>query len=151
MAVITRNTVISPDTNTLVKSLQIAGELVAGEALLAGAPCYISISDGKVYMSANALAEIATIHGYPIKAYAAGQQLTLYKTVRLQYINPSYAATVGDPIYLGANPGELADAATGAGNDDVFDGPLGIILTAQDILLTAQNITVQVAVNPPGP
>ena len=50
MALATRRTRPSLDAASGMYAAQIAGDFVAGEALDAGAACYVK-SDGKVYMS----------------------------------------------------------------------------------------------------
>lgn len=88
--------------------------LVAGEALLAAAPCYIKASDGKVYMSNGTSAnEAAELDGFTGKAYAAGEPVTLWgKGVIFEY---GTGLTPGATYYIGATAGRL-DAATTTGD-----------------------------------
>jgi len=91
----------------------LAGNVYAGEALDACAPCYIKSSDGKVYMcngtSANEAAEFV---GFTARAYPASsdQPVTLFGFgTRLRY---GSSLTPGDVYYIGATAGRLDTAAT---------------------------------------
>lgn len=132
MTTITRATLVSPDTNTLVKSTQIAGDLLAGETILACAACYISASDGKVYMGGSASTDVPTIHGYTARGAVAGQPVTLYSAIRAQYASPTTPMTPGAPVYM-TGEGVLGDAAPAAG----VTTAIGISVTAEDVFLNA--------------
>lgn len=147
MTVIDRNSFVSPDTNTLIKASQIAGELFAGEPLLAGAPCFIDITDGLIYLSGNLVTGVAAIHGYTARDTGLNQPVTLYKKIRLQYVDvDKFAASPGAPIFLGLAKGTLDDAATGGTNTDVLNTAIGFVVTPEDIFLNADNITDQTPV-----
>lgn len=147
MTLIDRDSLASPDTNTLAKSEQIAGELVAGEVLGVGAACHIDIASGSVFLASNAVAGVAAIHGYSARNVEVNQPVTLYKTMRLRYIDETkYVATPGAEVFLGLTKGTYDDAAQGGTNTDVFQEPVGIILTDRDIFLVADNITDQTPV-----
>lgn len=85
--------------------------LVAGEALLTAAPCYIKASDGKVYMSNGTAAnEAAKLSGWTGKAYSAGQPVTLWpRGVIFEY---GAGLTPGARLYVAATAGRLDTAAT---------------------------------------
>lgn len=86
--------------------------LVAGEALLAFAPCYIKNSDGLVYMSnGTAATEPAGFDGVTPKAYASGDSnVTLFGIgVKMRYAT---GLTPGAKLYIGATAGRLDTAAT---------------------------------------
>lgn len=108
----------APTTTTVeTRSAQHANQipaslgLVAGEALLAAAPCYIKASDGKVYMSNGTGAnEAAEIDGFTGKSYAAGEPVTLWgRGVIFEY---GTGLTPGATYYIGATAGRLDTAAT---------------------------------------
>lgn len=84
--------------------------LVAGEALLAAAPCHIE-SDGMVYMS-NGTADNAdaVVDGFTGKPYVAGEPVTLYGDGAIF----EYAAglTPGAKLYLGTTDGRLDTSTT---------------------------------------
>lgn len=86
--------------------------IVAGEALLAAAPCYIRASDGKAYMSNGTAAnEAAKIDGFTPKAYAAGEPVTLCgRGVIFEY--SAGLLTIGATYYIGTTAGRLDTAAT---------------------------------------
>ena len=109
----------APATTTTVetRSAQHANQipaslgLVAGEALLTAAPCYIKASDGKVYMSNGTSAnEAAEIDGFTGKTYAVGEPVTLWgRGVIFEY---GTGLTPGAVYYIGATAGRLDTAAT---------------------------------------
>ena len=111
--------VIAPATTTTVEgrsamhAQQIPASLglVAGEALLTAAPCYIKASDGKVYMSNGTAAnEAAKVHGFTGKSYASGEPVTLWKDgIIFEY---GTGLTPGATLYVGATAGRLDTAAT---------------------------------------
>ncbi len=109
----------APATTTTVetRSAQHANQipaslgLIAGEALLTAAPCYIKASDGKVYMSnGTAATEPAEIDGWTGKTYLAGEAVTLWgRGVIFEY---GTGLTPGALYFLGATAGRLDTAAT---------------------------------------
>lgn len=106
----------------------ISGGLVAGEALLAAAPCYIKASDGKVYMSnGTSNDEAARVHGFTPSAYASGETVSLYGLgARFRYA--ASGLTPGAPYYAGATAGRLDTAATTGGLT-----PIAVAVSATDI------------------
>lgn len=86
------------------------GTLVAGEDLLAIAPCRIH-SDGKVYMSNGTAANAAAnVHGWTGKTYKAGEPVTLWRAgVIVEY---GTGLTPGATLYVGTTAGRLDTAAT---------------------------------------
>ena len=113
MALVTIATDASVDTGTAAHAPHLAGDLVAGENLLALATCYIKASDGKVYMT-NATAastETTRLAGITPRAVVAGQPVTLFGAgVRFRYASGSL--TPGAILFLGATAGRLDIAAT---------------------------------------
>jgi hypothetical protein len=109
----------APATTTTVetRSAQHAAQipaslgLVAGEALLTAAPCYIKASDGKVYMSNGTGAnEAAELDGFTGKPYASGEPVTLWgRGVIFEY---GTGMTPGAVLFIATTAGRLADAAT---------------------------------------
>jgi hypothetical protein len=89
----------------------LAGNLYAGEALDAAAPCYIKSSDGKVYMcNATSANEAAEFIGFTSTSYSAGDAVTLFGLfTRFKY---GSSLTPGDVYYLGTTAGRLDTAAT---------------------------------------
>lgn len=106
----------------------ISGGLVAGEALLAAAPCYIKASDGLVYMSdGTSDNEAARCHGFAPTAYASGETVALYGVgARFRYA--ASGLTPGAPYYVGATAGRLDTAATVGGLT-----PVAVAVSATDI------------------
>jgi hypothetical protein len=114
MAILTAAaTTVTVDTRTAQHANQIPASvgLVAGEALLTAAPCYIKASDGKVYMSNGTAAnEAAEVDGWTGKPYAAGEAVTLWgRGVIFEY---GTGLTPGAVLYVATTAGRLADAAT---------------------------------------
>lgn len=111
--------VTAPATTTTVetRSAQHAGQLpaslglIAGEALLTAAPCYIKASDGKVYMSNGTAAnEAAKVHGWTGKSYASGEPVSLWREgIIFEY---GTGLTPGATYYIGTTAGRLDTAAT---------------------------------------
>jgi hypothetical protein len=112
MALVTIATDASVDTGTAAHAPHIAGDMLAGENLLACATCYIKGSDGKVYMT-NATAastETTRLAGITPRAVVAGNPVSLIGAgVRLRYAT---GLTPGAILYLGATAGRLDTAAT---------------------------------------
>lgn len=110
-------TPVSPsvDASTAQFAPQITG-MMAGEDLLAGAPCYIKASDNLVYMSnGTGTTEVSHCHGFTPRATKAGQPVTLYGPgTRFHYA--AGTMTPGTRLYVGATAGRL-DAAATAGDD----------------------------------
>lgn len=110
MALLTRSTTASADANQIMYAPQVAGDLYAGEALDAAAPCYIKNSDGLVYMSnGTAATEPAGYDGTTPQAYAVGEAVTLHCFGRYKY---GTGLTPGAKYYIGATKGRLDTAAT---------------------------------------
>lgn len=101
----------SGDAATNMYVPQRSGDLYAGEALLACAPCYIKNSDGLVYMSnGTAATEPAGFDGVTPCAYAVGEAVTLYGIgARFKY---GTGLTPGAKYYIAATAGRLDTAAT---------------------------------------
>lgn len=100
----------SIDASTAQFSNQITG-LMAGEDLLACAPCYIKAADGKVYQSNGTAAnEAAGIDGFSPRAVKSGQPVTLMGVgTRLRY---GTGLTPNNKLYIAATAGRLDTAAT---------------------------------------
>ncbi|MEO7521506.1 MAG: hypothetical protein ABIW79_06780, partial [Gemmatimonas sp.] len=78
MALVTPVAYPSGNTNANLVVPPISGDLYAGEALLAAAPCYINAADGLVYMSNGTAAnEAAGFDGFTPTAYGVGEAVTL--------------------------------------------------------------------------
>lgn len=113
MALVTPASSITVETRSAQHANQIPASLglVAGEALLAAAPCYIKASDGKVWMSNGTGAnEAAEIDGFTGKAYAVGEPVSLWgRGVIFEYAT---GMTIGAPLYIGTTAGRLDTATT---------------------------------------
>lgn len=117
MATVTRASDVSVDASTAMVAPQISG-LVAGEAIDAGAACYIKAADGKVYMSNGTSANAAAkFDGIAAQAAAAGQGVTLFGPgTRFRY---GTGLTIAGLMYISATAGRLDDAATTGGTTAV--------------------------------
>ena len=113
--VATRATGPDMDTSTGMYAPQITG-LIAGEDLLACAPCYIKGSDGKIYQSnGTAATAAADVVGFSVEARKAGQACTLRALgTRLGYCDAG-TLTPGAKYFLAATAGRLDTAATTGG------------------------------------
>lgn len=114
MALITAAaTTVTVETISAAHAPQIPASLglVAGEALLTAAPCYIRASDGKVFMSNGTSAnEAAKVDGFTARAYASGEPVTLVGVGAIfQY---GTGLTIGATYYVGATAGRLDTATT---------------------------------------
>lgn len=112
MALVTRSTKASMDSERGRFMPHLAGDLYAGEDLDPAAPCYIKASDGKVYMSNGTGAnEAARVHGFTPTAYKAGDPVALFGPgTMFRYSDGNL--TPGQPLYVGATKGRLDTAAT---------------------------------------
>lgn len=113
MALVTPNSGITVETISAKHANQISASLrlIAGEALLAAAPCYIKASDGKVYMcNGTAANEAAELDGWTAMAYAAGDPVSLWgRGIVFEY---STGMASGATLYMGTTAGRLDTAAT---------------------------------------
>jgi hypothetical protein len=111
MALFTPSSNVSMDAASAMYAPQISDGLVAGEALLACAPCYIKASDGKVYQSNGTSAnEAAKFDGMTPRAVAIGQPVTLFGVgAKFEY---STGMTPGANLFIATTAGRLADTAT---------------------------------------
>lgn len=114
MAVIEKASKPSMDANQ--NNQFVTGELYAGEDLDAVSPCYIKLSDGKVYMSDGAASnEAAKFHGFTPRACLAGEPVTLFGWgTRFKY---GSGMTPGTTLYIAASdaytdPGNLQDSTS---------------------------------------
>lgn len=128
----------SMDVSTGELAPQITG-LLAGEDLLAVAPCYIKTSDGKVYMSNGTAAnEAAEVAGFTPRATKAGQPVTLFGAGAC-FRYGTFSGQAGDRLFLAATAGRLdtatttGDPATVATTPAVPTIPLVIILDNERI------------------
>jgi hypothetical protein len=105
----------SMDTSTGMYAPQITGK-IAGEDLLACAPCYIKASDGKIYQSnGTAVNAAADVVGFSVEARKAGQPCTLRALgTRVGYADAG-GLTPGAKYFLAATAGRLDTAATTGG------------------------------------
>lgn len=101
----------SVDMTSAMDVPNLSGDLIAGEALLIAAPCYIKASDGKVYMSNGTSANAAAaIDGWTPIAYNLGDAVTLYaRGIKFEY---GSGLTPGATLYLGTTAGRLDTATT---------------------------------------
>src|SRR5215207_85236 len=114
MALVTKVSTASMDASTGMFAAQVSGDLYAGEALDAVAPCYIKASDGKVYMSnGTAATEAAKFDGFTPRAYSIGEACALYSVgARFRY---GTGLTIGTDLFIFTTAGTLGDAATTGG------------------------------------
>jgi hypothetical protein len=113
MALVTRGTDVSVDTSTSMVTEQLSGYL-AGEAIDAGAPCYVKAADSKIYMSNGAANDAAAkVDGFAPSSAAAGEAVTLHG--RGTIIRYGTGLTVSALFYAAATAGRLDTAATTGG------------------------------------
>lgn len=117
MALVTRGSQVRLDGTSHLRSAQIPGGITtAGEAIDAGAPCYIATADGLVYMSdGTAATEAAIAWGFAPKAYAVGDPITLVQSGSIFEYDEAGGMTGGDAFYVAATAGRLDDTATTGG------------------------------------
>lgn len=119
MALVTRDSTASVDALSAMRAPQIAGDLYAGEALDAVAPCYVK-SDGLVYMSNGTAANAAAAcDGFTPRAVASGQPVTLFGPgTRFRYAAAG-TLTPGATLFVGATAGRLDATATTGDADGI--------------------------------
>jgi alpha-beta hydrolase superfamily lysophospholipase len=97
------------------------GGLLAGEAIFAGAVCYVK-NDGKVWLATGAAANAAAkVRGMALQAAAVGEAVSLYYGVRIRY---GAGMTPGADLFLSTG-GLIVDAATTGGT-----APIGYVVSA---------------------
>ena len=130
MADLTKVAQASLDASTGMYAPQICGDLIAGEALGAVAPCYIKSSDGKVYQSnGTAINEAAKFDGFTPRACRIGEAVTLFGVgARFRY---GTGLVIGADLFISATAGNLADAATTGGTTAIAR-----VITSTDIRVT---------------
>jgi hypothetical protein len=96
--------------------------VLAGEALNAGAPCYVKASDSKAYMSnGTAATEAAKVDGWCLKDTEVGRPVTLHFNVLIAYGTPT-APAVGALLYVATTAGSLDTSAQTGGTAPVAKG-----------------------------
>lgn len=112
MALLTASDLNDLDTRSFLKQSSLSGNLVAGEALLAKAPCYIN-ADGMIYM-ANGTADNAAARaiGVTPKSYNQGDYVTLAGPGTIIGYTASGVLTPGALYYVAATAGRIDDTAT---------------------------------------
>lgn len=119
MALVTpiSNISVDPSMAHEVSRTPALNGLVAGEALLAGAPCHIH-TDGTVLMSNGTAANAdAVVHGFTGKAYVVGEPVTLFQEGAV--FEYATGMTPGQTLYLGTTDGRLDTAATTGDPDGI--------------------------------
>lgn len=103
------------DTSTGMFASQLSGDLIAGEDLPVVCPCYVSASDGKVYMCVGAANTAPSkFWGFTPRATKLGQSVTLISNgARFDFSNGLLA--LGELLYVGVAAGTLDNAATTGG------------------------------------
>lgn len=131
MALVTKSTTLSVDTNSIDNSNRLSG-LIAGEAIAAGDVCRIH-SDGTVMLTnATALNASAYVDGIAAGAADLGQPVTLLRQgARIKYGSGLTPAAI---LYAGATAGRL-DTATTTGD------AVGVakVVSATDIVIIRAN------------
>lgn len=115
MSLLARITTVTADYAHLheVQRTPNLNGLVAGEALLAGAPCHIE-GDGMVYMSNGTAANAdAVVVGWTIKPYVVGEPVTLFGDGTVMEYGSGL--TPGARYFLATTDGRLDTAATTGG------------------------------------
>lgn len=115
MALIVRGSAVSLEPTSANHASQIPGGLLfAGEALDAGAACYIAGADGLVYMADGTAAdEKAVLAGVTAKAYpTVGSPVTLWGPGSLFMYDEAGGLTAGAKMFIAATPGRLDSIAT---------------------------------------
>jgi hypothetical protein len=129
MALVALNTNASMSASVGMFVPSITG-LVAGEAIYAGAACYIKGADGKVYLALGTAAnEAARLAGFAPAAAGIGEPVSLYGIGSRWYY--STALTPGVALFLATTAGRLDTAATTGDATGV-----AAAITATDIRIT---------------
>ena len=131
MALLTPSANVSMDAGSGGLAPHISDGLVAGEALLAGAPCYIAAA-GTVFMCNGTAAGVAVSNyaGFTARATAIGQPVSLFGAgAKFEY---STGMTPGAKYFMGATAGRLDTAATTGGT-----APIAQAVTATMIRVIA--------------
>jgi len=121
MADITKAADAHIDASTAMFAGQLTGSLIAGEALGAVNPCYISTADGKVYNSIGTAANnAAQCDGFTPVAYAAGEAVTLFGVgTRFRYASSGLTPGANYYVSVTAGGGKLGDAPSTGGTRPV--------------------------------
>ncbi len=82
----------------------------AAETIAIGESCYIS-TDGLIYVVDNGKSDV--VHGWAIKGYTIGQEVTLATEIRLNVLTTQ---TIGARVYTGNVSGGSAPSTTLASN-----------------------------------
>lgn len=111
MALVTRAATAHIDASTGMFAPPLSGDLVAGEALDAVAPCYLA-ADGKYYMCNGTAAGVtARVAGWTPKKYKIGATIDLIQGLG---VVASYGSglTPGAILFLATTAGRLDTVAT---------------------------------------
>src|SRR6185436_20120647 len=125
MAAVTLTGTPSLATTRVPDSCKISG-LLAGEAIFAGALCYIK-SDGLVWLATGASANAAAkVRGMALVAAQVGEAVSLYHGVTVRY---GAGLTPGADLSLSTG-GLIVDAATTGGS-----APIGFVKNATEVCI----------------
>lgn len=109
MSLVTRSAAASPETGSIMRSLQIIG--IANAAIDIAAPCYI-MSTGKIAMADGTAATApAVVVGFAVRQANAGEPVTLHGKGSIFHYSDT-DLTPGAVLYLAATAGRLDTAAT---------------------------------------
>ena len=130
MALINRRARPGLDASTGMYALHLAGNLVAGEAIAAGAACYIA-ADGRVFQSNGTAANAAAkCLGFAPMDYLAGETVSLYGVgARFGY---GTGLVPGTALFVAATAGRLDNVATIGGTV-----PVAVVVNTTGIMIIA--------------
>ena len=125
MSDLTKSTDMDFEATSLQRCILIKDpDLVAGEALTKGMPCYIK-SDGKVYKSVSTVATISNLtdcHGFAYDTYAIGDKVVLVADGGKMLYTAASGITPGAPYYVSDTAGKVSDAALVANDPPIALG-----------------------------
>jgi hypothetical protein len=116
MAAVAKSGTPSLSTRNPCPGHYVGSNLLTGEAISAGDPCYVK-SDGKVWRSIGTTADAAAkVDGWAAGAAALGEAVTLLTDVEFHW---GSGMTPGARLYLSLTAGTLSDATTAGGTGAV--------------------------------
>jgi hypothetical protein len=116
MAAVAKSGTPSLSTRNPCPGHYVGSNLLTGEAISAGDPCYVK-SDGKVWRSIGTTADAAAkVDGWAAGAAASGEAVTLLTDVEFHW---GSGMTPGARMYLSLTAGTLSDATTAGGTGAV--------------------------------
>ena len=113
-------------------------DLVAGEAITKGQPCYIKPADGKTYKAVSTVlaggssdvTNLTAFHGFAYDTYAVGDKVSLVGPGGKMFYTAAAGLTPGALYYVSDTAGNVSDTALVS-----HDAPIAFAVSDQSLVI----------------